>query len=276
MEHEIKRDWIPVAILVGALVISAAIVYVFRGRAPAASPQARVPAVHEAVSSAGTVLPAVWGNLGSELKNTGVIDAQKFEPIGDSTERLVMTPENAGRMLNSFWALGLGNENPILESEMRDPKYGGANRFASTAGWTIAQGDPMMHYGKHRFVPLTAEQQKLVDDMSRGIYRPCCGNSTHFPDCNHGMAMLGLLELMASQGASEQDMWKAALAVNSYWFPDTYQTIRTYMEQNGTAWKDIDPKEVLGAAYSSSAGYRNIAQRVASPRQQQNGGGCSV
>ena len=73
----------------------------------------------------------------------------------------------------------------------------------------------MDHYSRHTLIKLTQKQQALVDTVSRGIYRPCCGNSAHFPDCNHGMAMLGLLERMASQGASEQDMWKAALTVNS-------------------------------------------------------------
>ena len=29
-----------------------------------------------------------------------------------------------------------------------------------------------------------------------------------FSDCNHGMAMLGLMEFMASQGASEVEMMK--------------------------------------------------------------------
>ena len=58
----------------------------------------------------------------------------------------------------------------------------------------------MNHYSMHRFIVLTPEQQALVEKVSKGIYRPCCGNSVYFPDCNHGMAMLGLLELMASQG----------------------------------------------------------------------------
>ena len=40
---------------------------------------------------------------------------------------------------------------------------------------------------------------KIVEEIAGNIYRPCCGNSTAFPDCNHGMAMLGLIELMVSQ-----------------------------------------------------------------------------
>ncbi|HEY4525513.1 MAG TPA: hypothetical protein VJL32_00245, partial [Candidatus Paceibacterota bacterium] len=123
---------------------------------------------------------------------------------------------------------------------------------------------------------LTSEQQALVDKVSRGIYRPCCGNSTHFPDCNHGMAMLGLLELMASQGVNEQDMYAAALAANSYWFPDTYITIATYMENKGVEWKNVNPQEVLGAYYSSASGYARIASQVTAPNSSQGGSGCGV
>ena len=43
--------------------------------------------------------------------------------------------------------------------------------------------------------------------------------------------MLGLLELMASQGLSEEEMYKYALIVNSYWFPDTYLAIAKYFEK---------------------------------------------
>jgi hypothetical protein len=90
--------------------------------------------------------------------------------------------------------------------------------------------------------------------------------------------MLGLLELMASQGVSEQDMWNAALAVNSYWFPNNYLTIATYMKDKGIDWKDVSPQEILGTDYSSSKGYANIASQVSvQPQQQQNGGsGCGV
>jgi len=135
----------------------------------------------------------------------------------------------------------------------------------------------MDHYNRHIYFNLTPEQQSLVDKVSRGIYRPCCGNSTHFPDCNHGMAMLGFLELMASQGVSEQDMWKAALAVNSYWFPDTYITIATYMkEKKGVEWSDVNPQEMLGIEYSSSSGFRSISSQVTVPSSSRSSNGCGV
>src|SRR3989339_1228823 len=240
--------------------------------------------------SKGVVLPIVWGDLGVKLVEGGVIDADKFKAIyinrGQYTEenkklleeinngRIKITAENSGYLLNLFWALGLANKNEILEKgEMVDPKYGGAGNFASTGGWTLAKGEAMDHYSKHAFITLTLEQQALVDKVSRGIYRPCCGNSVHFPDCNHGMAMLGLLELMASQGASEQDMWKTALVVNSYWFPDTYLTIATYMKDKGIEWKNVNPQEMLGANYSSGQGFANIASQIVVPKRQQNGCG---
>ena len=89
------------------------------------------------------------------------------------------------------------------------------------------------------------------------------------------MAMLGLLELMASQGASEKEMWKTALVVNSYWFPDTYLTIATYMKNKGVEWKDVSPQEVLGINYSSASGYAQIASKVTMPKQQ-SGGSCGA
>ena len=101
---------------------------------------------------------------------------------------------------------------------MMDPRYGGANGFASTGGWTLSDGDSMNHYNMHSFVTLTEEQQALVERVSKNIYRPCCDNSTYFPDCNHGMAMLGLLELMTSTRVTEADMYKTALQVNTFGF----------------------------------------------------------
>ena len=242
----------------------------------------------------GVTLPVVWGDMGTKLVKSGVLDADKFKAIyenrGQFTEeynklltsvdngKIKLTKENSGYILNLFWALGLANKNEILEKgEMVDPAYGGAGKFASTGGWTIAKGGAMEHYSKHTLVNLIPEQQTLVDKVSRGIYRPCCGNSVHFPDCNHGMAMLGLLELMASQGASEQDMWNTALTVNSYWFPNNYLTIATYMKNKGIDWKNVNPQEMLSAQYSSSKGYANIASLVTQPNSQSaSGSGCGL
>jgi hypothetical protein len=179
-----------------------------------------------------------WDNMGMRMVEAGVIDVEKFENLysqkGGLTEEnkkllygennnIVISQDNSGFMLNLLWAFGLSNKNPILENgPMMDPRYGGAGNFASTGGWTLAKGDAMTHYSMHQFVTLTPEQQLLVEKVAKNVYRPCCDNSTYFPDCNHGMAMLGLLELMASQGASEADMYDVALQVNTLWFPGQY------------------------------------------------------
>lgn len=291
-----NKNIIPIAIVVAGAMLSAAIFY--GPQSPSSktptTQNASVSALEEAVlPKAHVILPVAWGDLGAKLVNAGVIDGEKFKALyegrgqftnqyenllyGIDNGKLTITEDNAGYLLNLFWALGLASKNEILEKgEMADPKYGGAGNFASTGGWTIVEGKVMDHYSRHIFFGLTPEQQALVDKVSRGIYRPCCGNSTHFPDCNHGMAMLGLLELMASQGVSEQDMWKTALTVNSYWFPDAYITIAAYMESKGVPWKDVNPQEILSASYSSAQGYAKIAALVTRPQQQRGGSGCGV
>lgn len=241
----------------------------------------------------GVILPARWGNIGKQMVNAGVIDAQKFEALytnrggldesakkmlyGEDNGNIIINEQNSGFVLNMLWAFGLSNKNDVLErGPMTDEKYGGAGKFASTSGWRLAKGETMTYYSKYSFATLTHEQQALVEKVSKNIYRPCCGNSTYFPDCNHGMAMLGLLELMASQGAMEDEMYKVALQVNSYWFPDTYLTIAKYFEKRGVAWSEVDPKEALGAAYSSASGYRDILSDVNPEKGQNSGGGCSA
>ncbi|MBI3075341.1 MAG: hypothetical protein HYY92_04015 [Parcubacteria group bacterium] len=298
-----KKNWIlPASILASALVLAGTLVYTNDRKTGDISQEASVAGVptdgissleEDVLPSGGVILPVVWGDLGAKLVSVGAIDADALMAVynqrgafpdeykelllGDTSGKLKITKENAGYLLNLFWALGLANKNPILENgEMTDPRYGGAQNFASTGGWTIARGDPMEHYSRHKLFNLTDEEQALVDTVSRGIYRPCCGNSTHFPDCNHGMAMLGLLELMASQGASEDEMYRAALWVNSYWFPDTYLAIAKYFENRGTDWSEVNAQEVLGAGYSSASGYRQIRSQIEPVRQQGGGGGCSV
>ena len=177
-----------------------------------------------------------WSNMGERMLEAGVIDQAKFENLykgrgglteldkkllyGANNKNLEITSENSGMMLHMLWAFGLANKNSILEKgPMMDPRYGGARNFASTGGWTLAKGSAMDHYSMHEFVKLTPREQELVGKVAKNIYRPCCKNSTYFPDCNHGMAMLGFLELMASQGANEQDLYQAALNANSLWFP---------------------------------------------------------
>lgn len=219
--EERKSNIIPASIVIAGAVIAGALLY----DAP------RVKSPTQEVASERVVLPASWNNLDERLKEEGVIDEGKWKQVyaeeravTDKDGQLFVSRDNAGFLLNMLWALGLGNKNALLEEgEMVNPKYGRAGNFASTAGWTLAVGNPMSHYSAHELISLSPEQQELVEKVAGGIYRPCCSNSAAFPDCNHGLAMLALLELMASQGVSEEDMYRYGHLVNSYWFPEFYE-----------------------------------------------------
>ena len=245
------------------------------------------------IPSGGVLLPITWGDMGERMIAAGVIDVKKLELLyssrggmspnmknslyGRDSETVTINRENANELLNLLWAFGLSNKNSILEhGPMMNPAYGAdAGRFASTGGWTLAVGGAMDHYSAHSFVSLPREQQEKVETVSKGIYRPCCGTPVYFPDCNHGMAMLGLLELLAAEDASEETMYDIALAVNAYWFPDTYMTLATYFEQNGTNWDSVRPRVALGTDYSSVEGYRRVLEKIA-PVDAPQGGSCGA
>jgi hypothetical protein len=245
------------------------------------------------IPAEGVELPIKWGDLGKRMVSDGVIDEQKFSEIfqnnlssdekqilsGSYDENIVLTQENSRFVLNMLWAFGLANKNEILTNgEMTDEQYGGdASKFASTGGWSLATGNVMNHFSTHPYIVLTSEQQDLVDRVSSGIFRPCCGNSTHFPDCNHGMAMLGLLELMAANNITESEMYEVALKVNTIWFPQTYLDLATYFKEQGQEWDQVDPKLALSQEYSSGQGYAATRQKIKSlPKPAAGGGGCGV
>lgn len=237
------------------------------------------------------VLPVSWNSIGKKLVAAGVLDAAKLEELyaqrggltgtekeiitGDYDGPIILSPANSGLWLNMFWALGLGNENEILSAGMADSKYGGSGVFASTGGWTLSKDSPMNHYGAHDFIVLSPAQQALVDEVSRNVYRPCCDNPAHFPDCNHGMAMLGLLELAAAQGADEGALYSVALAANMAWFPQQYGNVRQYFEQQGQIWSKIDPKIILSSDYSGYSGYGRVVSALA-PSSRENSSSCGA
>ncbi|MDO8574200.1 MAG: hypothetical protein Q7R86_01065 [bacterium] len=287
--------WKMFSLLVSILFIGSLIYYVgFTNQTNSLQENKNVEAnITEKTTLPNVILPIEWKDIGQKMVKLGVIDQPAFENIyarrGGLTgeekslldnspgKQVVINEQNAGYLLNLFWAFGLANKNPILEKgPMQNPEYGGAGRFASTGGWTLAKDNPMDHYSRHEMVKLTSDQQLLIEEVSQNIYRPCCGNSTYFPDCNHGMAMLGLLELMAANGVSEKEMYKVALQVNTFWFPDTYLTIDKYLKSKGLSLASADPKEILGEDYSSAYGYANILSQVQTPEQKSSGGGCGV
>ncbi|OGH47894.1 MAG: hypothetical protein A3A51_00115 [Candidatus Levybacteria bacterium RIFCSPLOWO2_01_FULL_39_10] len=233
-----------------------------------------------------------WGDLGKRMVEDGVIDKVKLaQAIGGEDElpkdldkyftgdqnKIEVNQGNAQFWVDVLWGLGLANKNKILEEGdmmMEDD----ASIFASTGGWSLGAGDPMDHYSRHSYITLSEEQQKTVSEIAGSIYRPCCGNSTAFPDCNHGMAMLGLIELMVSQNFSKDEIYKTALAFNTYWFPQTYLDSALYLQKNGKDYEKVSPKELLSENFSSAMGSQTISEEVGQVQWPAfgNGGSCGA
>jgi hypothetical protein len=260
-----SKNAVPIAIVIAGFVIGGAIVYE-NGVQPTTTQTVKNSNVgngQTALVDGGKILPLeAEEEMLTTLVANGSIDPSKLSQVTE---------------LNLLWAYGLANKNQVLErGPIMDAQYGGPARMASVGGWTVTTGEVMGHYNKHTMAILTPDQQARVEKIAKGIYRPCCNNSTYFPDCNHGMAMLGLLEYLASQGATEDQMWNAAITANMSWFPEQYQTIAQYLKIKGIDVKDVTPQVLLGAEYSSGSGFARIAAQVPQHQQQKSGSGCGV
>jgi hypothetical protein len=94
------------------------------------------------------------------------------------------------------------------------------------------------------------------------------------------MAMLGLLELMASKGASVDEMFEAAKYVNGFWFPQQNLEIAMDLEANQNVnFKDADARLVTGVTFSSGSGFAAVHQRLQQsgllPQAPKQGGSCA-
>ncbi|OHA13626.1 MAG: hypothetical protein A3G49_05835 [Candidatus Sungbacteria bacterium RIFCSPLOWO2_12_FULL_41_11] len=93
---------------------------------------------------------------------------------------------------------------------------------------------------------------------------------------------MGLLELGASQGLTEDELYREALAFNSFWFPQNYiQTAVYFKAVKNIDWEKVDPKIVMGKDFSSSSGWRkNVGEKLANlglvPKAKAGGAGCGV
>lgn len=249
--------------------------------------------------SQGYPLGIAFGDIGPKLIAAGAIDLDKFEavfvqaghPLSAEQIRLVaeggdapvvITRGNSHFLLNFLWAVGLTNSNSILtKGAMTEAGGGEVGGFASTGGWTIARRPIKEVYASASIVPLTREQQARVEEVAGGVYRPCCNNPTSFPDCNHGMAMLGLLQILASQGASTDEMFTAAKYVNAFWFPQqTLETASFFMMNEGLTFDRVKARDAVSANFSSKSGSGLVRQWLEAkgglPQTPGQGGGCGT
>ena len=224
----------------------------------------------------GYVFKIKWENIGKKLVDDGVIDEVKLAQaitgtdklpqdykkyLDGSNQQIKLTQENAQFWVDVLWGLGLANKNRILD-EGPMVEGGNAANFASTGGYTIGAKAPMELYSKFSYITLSEKQQEIVKEIAGNIYRPCCGNSTAFPDCNHGMAALALVELMVSQNFSKDEIYKTVLAFNSYWFPQTYLDIAYHFSKNNRDYGKVPAMEILSKTFSSAAGYQAIKKQL--------------
>ncbi len=237
----------------------------------------------------GFDLPISFGNLGPQLIEAGVIDKEKFiETVNlNSDEIRILTEgtdgsininaDNSQFVVDLLWAIGLAQKsNAYTDGPMgTDYKKDVAN-FSSTAGWTLSKTKAVDYLGKFELFNLSPEQQKRVEEIAKNVYRPCCGNSTWFPDCNHGMAALAAIEMMVAQNLSDEEIYKNILKLNSFWFSGTYLTTAQYFANKGVSWDKVDAKKVLGAEFSSSQGAAQISREVTPQEGSGGGSGCGA
>jgi hypothetical protein len=247
---------------------------------------------------AGYGIEAVWGDIGPKLLASGAIDFEKMKALYEqsgaplteeqikilkegSNEKIKITPENSYFLLNFLWAFGLANQNPILDDgPMMKQGLDQIGNFASTGGWTLGAKKATELYSKFEIVKLNPEQQKILEEFAFNSYRPCCSNPTGFPDCNHGMAALGLGEIMAAQGASVEEIFEAFKYFNGFWFPQTYFDVAAYFKvKEGKDWSQISGRVVAGKDFSTPQGWQLVRQWLSQQgllEEVPSGGSCGV
>ncbi len=245
----------------------------------------------EVVPQKGYKTSLRWLDLGKKLVESGIIDKKKYQQtftsVSDgadhmkyldsfSNDYMVINEKNSRFMVNTLWALGLVNKSKVLEDgPMKGQGIETAN-MASTGGWTLGVKPTMELYSSTTIIPLTDTQQDLVKKIAENVFRPCCNNSTYFPDCNHGMATLGYIEWAVYNGLSEKQIYKDLLTFNSFWFPQNYVEMAIYFDKQNIKWNDVDAKLALSANYSSAQGAARIRQVVLPATGVGGAGGCGV
>lgn len=238
----------------------------------------------------GITIPITWGLLGRQLVEAGVIDMPAFRKTVTMTpeqekilteashEKIMINATNSQFVVDVLWALGLAQKSIVYSDGPLGKEYlNEQGSFASTGGWTLARGDATQYLNTLDLIPLTAEQQIKVGDIAKNVYRPCCGNPTWFPDCNHGMAALAVIELLVSANIPDAEIYRYVLGFNSFWFPDSYLATATYFARQGVSWEKVDAKEVLSEKYSSSKGAGELSKKVGQlPYRPTSGGSCGA
>ena len=253
----------------------------------------------QVIPKTGYTLSFKWGDSVHKLVEAGALNPSNLsillnnskEPLTLSEKEILNGTYNGYIQFNStnvefvqlvLWSLGINNNNTIVNngpiinasipyansinnnatlkqklSQNVTPQWVASRYFASTGGY-----GPLgkLQLGELNIINLTSQQQALMYDVATHSYRPCCDNPTAFPDCNHGAAALGLIELLASQGANQSQIFSAVRYFNQYQFPQQYAEIAAYFDSQGKNYSQVNSSEVMGYSFSSYSGYSNAHQ----------------
>lgn len=179
--------------------------------------------------------------------------------LAGAERAVVLRPVDSAFLLNTLWTLGLANRNPVLtRGPMAVHSGGRVGRFASTGGWRLGPEPATRVYAMRELVPLSRTQQERLESVAGRVFRPCCDNPTDFPDCNHGMAMLGLLTLLTARGTDQAGLFDAARAANEIWFPVQSSHIRAFLDSHGLA---ASAQAMVGPELASGSGHNALMVR---------------
>jgi len=280
------------AINVGVLTAAGGYLLLTRGSSAQDSENLVKDLKAEVLPAAGYTTSITWGDTGKKLIEVGAIDEEQYRQLfnsptngmdeldilkGGSTKLIGINENNSQFIVDTLWAFGLTQKSKVLDEGPMKNSGTELGNFASTGGWTLGKKSAIQLYSSQELVQLNNFQQDLVKKIAESVYRPCCDNPTSFPDCNHGMAALGLIELEVAAGLPEEQIYRDVLAFNSFWFPQTYLEIAVYFSQQGKEWGELDPKTILGPEYSSASGSAVISSQVKDvPGLDSGGGSCGV
>ena len=246
--------------------------------------------LEEAVPAAGVRLPFSFGAAIKHLVSAGAIDPARLlafygkhrQPAGwfanlleaPSSRDIRFSRATAPHLLDLLWPLGLSNKAAFNDHSPLQGRY--LRSYASTGGWTLGRaGNGSAYFNQVDALPLTPPQQAVALEVGRSTFRPCCNNSTFFQDCNHGSALLGLIELAAFHGFSAAEIYRFALTANAYWFPAQYLLAAVYfLVFEGRSWEEIPPELILGRRFSTLRGWeKNVGVPLRSANLWPRSGG---
>lgn len=231
------------------------------------------------------ILPATWQGIPYQLAERKIVDIEKLKAYSvkfgqkiteddlaifekDYNGNIEITPNNSVLIYNVLWAIGFVNKSPILDYELE--KYGWdtvknlAGYYFSFANLGNGSTLPQSGYNYLELTTLSAEQKNAIMKIAGKSAVPSCGNPLHLPDCSCSFAIGALIQLMASQGFTEKQIYQAMKDIYPYRFPGIYvrHAVLFKITENKN-WQDIDAEQLVSMEFSSAHGVARVSNFLA-------------